>query len=61
MQILLILVAILILADGLALTVMPEGVKRLVSEANPRMLQAVGLVDTAVGLALVYYMVMLSQ
>jgi uncharacterized protein YjeT (DUF2065 family) len=43
----------LLLAEGFALSVFPVQFKQMLTEANPRALQAIGLIETVVAVGLI--------
>jgi hypothetical protein len=43
----------LLLAEGFALSVFPVQFKQMLNEANPRALQAIGLIETVVSVGLI--------
>jgi len=53
MKAVLIVLATIVSVEAFALTVFPEGVKRIVASLSARELQVVGLVESVVALALV--------
>ena len=57
MKAMLIVLAIMVSVDAFALTVFPEGVKRIIASLSPRELQVVGAVESLLALALVYFIV----
>ena len=56
MKAVLIVFVVMISFDAFALTVFPEWVKRLVASLSSRELQVVGLVESLIALAVVYYL-----
>ncbi len=61
MRALLIAVAAVITLEAFALTVFPEGMKRLITGLSPRELQVAGFIELLVALALVSYIVLGGQ
>ena len=57
MKAILIVLAVIVSVDAFALTVFPEGVKRIIASLSPRELQLVGFVESLLALALVYLIV----
>lgn len=49
----------LLLAEGFALSVFPRQFKELLTEADPRMLQAAGLAETVIAVVLMAGIIML--
>ena len=58
MRVVLIVVAVVVALEAFALTVFPEGVKRIIGSLSPRELQVVGVIAALVALALICYLVM---
>jgi len=57
MKAVLIVLAAMVSVEAFALTVFPEGVKRIVASLSARELQVVGAVESALALALVHLIV----
>jgi hypothetical protein len=57
MKALLIALTVMVSVDAFALTVFPEGVKRIIASLSPRELQVVGFVESLMALALIYFIV----
>ena len=57
MQAALIVLAVMVSVEAFALTMFPEGVKRIVASLSARELQVVGFVESLVAIALVYLIV----
>ena len=57
MKAVLIVLAVMVSVDAFALTVFPEGVKRIIASLSPRELQVVGAIESLLALALVYFIV----
>lgn len=57
MNTVLIVLAVMVSIDALALTVFPEGVKRIIASLSARELQVVGFIESLLALALVYFIV----
>lgn len=57
MRVMMIVLAVLVAFDAFALTVFPEGAKRLVASLSPRQLQLVGVIESLLALGLVYLVV----
>jgi hypothetical protein len=57
MKAVLVVLAVMVSVDAFALTVFPEGVKRIIASLSPRELQVVGFIESLLALALVYFIV----
>ena len=49
---------VMLLAEGFVLSIFPQQFKRLIEEADPRVLQAAGLYETIIAAALIAGLVM---